>query len=114
MIWPAGTLARGVEIGVAHDAVARLELGHARPDALDHAGELAAGRERKRRLGLVSAGNDQGIEKIQADRRDPGHHFPRSGNRIGHIREHEVVGGAVALTENGFHGNCSQGQGTLL
>ena len=80
-------------------------------DALDHAGELAAGRERKRRLGLVSAGDDQGIEKIQPDRRDLGDDFPRSRNRVGDIREHEIVGGAEALAENGFHGNCSHGAG---
>ena len=116
-IWSAGdrdALARGVEIGVAHDAVAGLELGHARADALDHAGELAAGRERKRRLGLVFAGDDQGVEEIQPDRRDLGHDLARSGHRIGDIGEHEVVGGAEALTENGFHGGCSNGVGTPL
>ena len=96
--------ARRVEIGVAHDAVAGLELGNPRAYAFDHAGELATGRERKRRFGLVFAGDDQGVEEIQADRRDLGHDLARSGHRLRDIREHEVIGRAETLTENGFHG----------
>ena len=97
-------LARGVEIGVAHDPVAGCERGDAGADALDHAGELAARRERERRLGLVLAGDDQRVEEIQADGRDLGHDLARPGDRIGDVREHEVVGGAEAMAENGFHG----------
>ena len=96
--------ARRVEIGVAHDAVAGLELGNPRAYAFDHTGELATGRERKRRFGLVFAGDDQGVEEIQADRRDLGHDLARSGHRLRDIREHEVIGRAETLTENGFHG----------
>ena len=85
-IWPAGTACarRGAEIGVAHDAVAGREPGHARADALDHAGELAARRKRKRRLDLVLAGDDQRVEEIQARRRDLGDDLagPATGSGI--------------------------------
>src|SRR5262249_12610794 len=50
------SFARGVKIGVAHDAVAGLECINSRADAFDHARELAARRERKGWLGLVLAG----------------------------------------------------------
>ena len=96
--------ARRVEVGVAHDAVAGLELGNPGAHALDHARELAAGRERERRLGLVFPGDDQGVEEIESDRRDLGHDLARSGNRVGHIPEYEVFGCAVTFTKNGFHG----------
>ncbi len=69
----------GAEIGVAHDAVAGLERGHAGAYGFDRAGELAARRERERRLGLVFAGDDEGVEKIQPDRRDLGHNLARPG-----------------------------------
>ncbi len=59
-----GAFACGVEIGVAHDAVAGLERVNSRADTFDHTGELAARREWKGRLGLILAGNDESIEKI--------------------------------------------------
>src|SRR5262245_41720891 len=61
--------ARGVKIGVAHDAVAGLECINSRADAFDHARELAARREWKRRLGLVLAGDDERLETIHDDPR---------------------------------------------
>src|SRR5262249_2412962 len=104
-----------VEIGVAHDAVAGLERGDARADALHHARELAARREWKRRLGLILAGDDERVEEIQPDRYDFGHDLARPGNGVGDIGEHKVVGGAEALAENGFHGGArrSNDVGTL-
>jgi len=96
-------LARGIEIGVAHDAVARRKGGNAGADAFDHAGELAPRRERKCRLGLVLAGDDQRIEEIEPDRRDPRDHLARSGDRIGNIGEHEVIGRTEPLAKYRFH-----------
>ena len=60
------------------------------------------------RLGLVLARDDQRVEEIQSRRRDLGHDLAGTGDRVGNIREHEVVGGAVALTENGFHGRITR------
>ncbi len=99
-----GALARGVEVRIAEYPVAGLELGHARPDAFDHARELPARREREWRLGLVLAGDDQRIEEVQADGGDLGDHLAGTGHGIGNVGEHKVVGRAVALAENGFHG----------
>src|SRR5437899_139688 len=98
---------RGVEIGVAHDAVAAREGSDAGADALDHAGKLAAGRERKRRLGLILAGDDEGVEEVQSDRDDLGDDLARCWRGVGNVAEHEVVGGAEALAENGFHGRTA-------
>ncbi len=100
-----GAFSRGVEIGVAHHAVAWLEPINARADAFDHARELAARREWERRFGLVLAGNDEGIEKkkIQTERRHFSDDFARTGDRIGDVGKHEIVGRAEALAENSFH-----------
>ena len=97
-------LSRGVKIGVAHDAVAGLERADTSADAFDDAGELAARGKWKRRLGLVFAGHDQRVEKIQADRRHFGHDLARPGDGIGDVPEDEVVGRSEALAEHGFHG----------
>ena len=68
------------------------------------AGELAAGRERKRRLGLVLAGDDQRVEEVQPARHHPDQDLARSGDGVGDVREHEVVGRSESLAEDGFHG----------
>src|SRR5262249_61546335 len=85
-------------------AVAGVESGAAGADAFHHAREFAARRERKRRLGLILAGDDQRVEEIHPDRSHLGHDLARCRDGIGDIGEHEVVGGAEALAENGFHG----------
>ena len=58
-------LARRAEAAIAEHAVARRQARHARADALHHAGEFGGGRERKRRLELVFAGDDQRVEEIE-------------------------------------------------
>src|SRR6516164_7946093 len=88
-----------IEIGVAHDAVAGLELLHTRSDALDDAGELASRRKWKWRLGLVLAGNHERVEKIEPRRRDPCHDLALGGDGVGNFRENEVVGGAETVAE---------------
>ena len=79
-------------------------MRHAFADALDHTGKLAPGRERKGRLGLVLAGNDQRVEEIKPHCLDLGHDFAGRRHGLGNLGEHELVGRAKALAENGFHG----------
>src|SRR5262249_13485139 len=101
-------LARGIEIGVAHDAVAGCKTRNAGTDRLHGACKLPSRRERKRRLGLIFSSNDQSVEEIEADRGHAREHLARSGNRIWNIREDEVMRGPEFLTENRFHcGTCS-------
>src|SRR5579862_3811137 len=93
---------------MTHDAVARRELGHARADTLDDAGEFRRRREWKRRLVLIFAGDDQRVEKVQRRGLDPHHGLARSGLRFGDVGELEFVGGAEMSAENSFHDASSR------
>ncbi len=97
-------LARAVVAAGGDDAVAGLEVGDPGADALDHARHFRGRRERERRLDLVLALDHQDVEEIQRRRLDRNDGFARSRHRIGHIRQHEIVGLAVLRAENGLHG----------
>ena len=99
--------ARGAPAGIAHDAVARSKFGHAGADALDDAGELGRRRERKRRLVLVFAGDDQRVEEIKRRGLDPHHGLAGTGVRLGDVGQFEFVGRAEMGAEDGFHGGRS-------
>src|SRR5262249_12107049 len=89
---------------IADDAVARRQRGHAIAHALDRAAELAAGRERERRLALIAAGDDQRVIEVEPDRGDAHDGFAGPGRRIRDVGEFEIVGTAEAGAEDGFHG----------
>ena len=95
--------------GIAHHPVAGRHIGHARADAFDNSGEFRRGRERKRRLVLIFAGDDQRVEEIQRRGFDAHHGFAGSGVRLGHINEFEFVGRAELAAENGFHAEFISG-----
>ena len=92
-LWPAG----------GNDAIADLEIGDARADALDHAGDFSGRRERERRLDLVLALDHQDVEEVQRGRLDRDHGFAGTSHRIRHIGQHEIVGLAVLRAEDGLH-----------
>src|SRR5262249_38044128 len=89
---------------IADDAVARGERGYAVAHALDRAAELAARRERERRLALIAAGNDQRVIEVEPDRGDAYDRFAGPGRGIRDVGEFEIVGTAEAGAEDGFHG----------
>ncbi len=76
-------LARRARADVAEHAIPAAERGHARPDALDDAGEFRRRRERERRLVLVFAGDDQRIEEIERRGLDRDQNLAGTGDRIG-------------------------------
>ena len=73
-------------------------------EAFDFAGEFGGGRKRERRLVLVFAGDDQGVEKVQRRRLDAHQDFARPRRGLGDVGEFKVVGGPVTGAEQGFHG----------
>ena len=92
---------------VAQDPVAGLDPGHAGPDPVDNARELAAGRERQRGLGLVSSSDDQRVVEIQPDRFDLHHALAGAGAGSRHVGQHEVVRTAEMRAQDGFHDRSS-------
>jgi len=90
----------GAEGALPYRSYTPLDAG---PERLDHAREFRGRRERKGRPVLVFSGNDQGVEEIQRRRLDAHHRFTRSGDRIGHLREHEIVRPAIMMTKNRPH-----------
>src|SRR5690606_4758047 len=51
----------------------------------------------------IFALNHQEVEEVERRRLDRDHRFAGRGDGIGNVGEFEVVGTAVARTENGFH-----------
>ncbi|MEY9900307.1 hypothetical protein ABIA44_004481 [Bradyrhizobium sp. USDA 329] len=98
-------LARAVVAAGGDDAVADFQIGHARADALDHAGDFRSRRERERRLDLVLALNHQDVEEVQRRRLDRDHGFAGTRHRIRHLGQNEIVGLAILRAEDGFHGS---------
>ena len=97
-------LARRPIGAIAEHPVAGRKAGHARAHALDRAGELAAGRERERRLLLVAPGNHQRVVEIEPDRGDAHHRLARAGAGLVDVGQDEVVGRTEAGAEDRFHG----------
>ena len=75
----------------------------ARADAVDDPGEFGCRRERKWRLVLVFAGDDQGIKKIERDRLHGHDGLARADARRVDIVQFECVRRTEMGTENGFH-----------
>ena len=101
--------ARRAPADIAHDAVARRDAGDAGADAFDHAGKLRRRRERKRRLVLIFAGDDQRIEEIQRRRFHPHHRFAGAGMRLLDVGELKFIGGAEMAAEDGLHARFISG-----
>jgi len=73
------------------DAVADFQAGDPGPDALDDSSHFCCRRKRERRLDLVFALNHQDVEEIQRRCLDRNDSLTWLGNRIGHVRQHEIV-----------------------
>jgi hypothetical protein len=71
----------------ADHPVAWLPVGNALADALDHAGDLTARRERARRLELIFVLDDQDVGKVDRAGLDRDQHLPWSCHRIGQVVE---------------------------
>ena len=107
-------LPRGVEIGVPHDAVARGKAGYSGSDAFDNSCKLPSRREWEGWFGLVLAGDDQGVEEIEANGLDFGHYLPRARDGVGNVREDEIIRGTKPVAEDRFHGGVARQGGDLL
>jgi hypothetical protein len=101
-------LGEGAVSGERHHLVARLEAVRARADLLHHAGELAAGRKRQRRLELVLVLDDEHVGKIDARRLHRHHDLARPGARRGDLLDHERIGRAELFAEHRFHRSQEQ------
>jgi len=86
--------ARRAPAGPADHAVAGCELAHTLTHALDDARKLSGRRERKRRLVLIFAGNDQQVKKIECGRLNVNDGFAGARLRLGNIGEFQIVGRA--------------------
>jgi hypothetical protein len=102
-------LARRTPAGPANHAIAGREVGDAGADAFDDAGKFRGRRERKRRLVLVFAGDDQQVEKIERSGFDADHRLARAGSRRLDVGIVEFLRRAEMGAQNGFHGNPSLG-----
>src|SRR5262249_14484823 len=89
---------------IADDTVARRQRGHAFAHAFDRAAELAARRERERRLALIAASDDQRVVEIEPDRGDAHDRFAGPGRGLPDVGELKIVGTAEAGAEDDFHG----------
>ena len=81
------------------------------PDRLDHAGDLAARRERSRRLELVAVLDDQNVGIVDPARLD--HRSAprrRPGLGIGHLLQDQRLGAADALAQHRFHAAVPLGE----
>jgi hypothetical protein len=96
--------ARRAEAAIAEHAVARFQPAHAGTDALDHAGEFGSRRERKGRLELVFAGDDQRVEEVERCGFHRDNHLAGTGRGVGQVLELKLVGAAEMCAEDGFHG----------
>ena len=84
-------------------------VGDARPDGLDDARHLAARRERRRRLELVLALDDEKIGEVDAAGAHADEHLTGDRPGIGHLFDRERVDGAVGVTDEGFHRRITSG-----
>ena len=89
--------------GRADDAVAGLELRHARADGLDHAGHLPARRERPRRLELVLVLDDEHVGIVDAAGLDGEQNLARARLRVGQILQRKRLGTADAPAQHRLH-----------
>ena len=96
-------LPRRAPADIADDAIARREAGDAGADTLDFAGELGCRREREGRFVLIFAGDNQRVEEIKGRRRYAHHGFARPRCGLGDVGKFELVRGADASAEQGFH-----------
>ena len=63
---------------------------------------------------MVLAGDDQGVEEIEANRFDFGYDLPRARYGIGNVREDEIVRGTKPVAEDRFHGGVARQGGDLF
>ena len=95
--------ARRAPAAIAHDAVARSNTGDARRRRCSTTpANSAAGRERKRRLVLVFAGDDQRVEEIQRRRLDSHHGLAGAGARLTMSASSRSSGGPKCLQRTAF------------
>lgn len=97
-------LGEATPAGQRHDPVAGLEVTDLLADGSDGAGGFATRGEGERRLELVLAFDDQGVREV-----DPGgvhvdQHFVLLRLGAGNLFEHQGLGGAEGLAQDGFHG----------
>ncbi len=83
--------------------VARRPTGDSFADRFDLAGDLAARRERARRLQLIFVLDDEDVGIIDRAGAHPDQQLTRPGDRIGHIVEAERLGTARSMGTKRFH-----------
>ena len=101
--WRSDRFARRAPAQKRHDAIAGRDFGHAGACAFDNAGELGHRRERKRRLLLVFAGDDQRVEEIE--RCGLNAHDGLAGSSVWrrNVGQFELIGRAEMGAQDGFH-----------
>ena len=96
-------LGHAAPAGVAQHPVADLDVGDPLADRLDDAGDLAARRERPRRLELVLILDNQHVGEVHPHRLDRHNGEAGLGLRARHVLQHQGVRAAHGLAQQRLH-----------
>ncbi len=88
---------------IAHDPVAQFEMRDTRTELRHHTRDLAAGREGKLGLHLVSALDDQRVEEVETDRLDRDQHLAGTGIARGDVFDRQTLRSAKGLAQDRSH-----------
>ena len=89
--------------GAGGDPVADGPVGDVGADGGDRAGDLAARRERQRRLELVEVLDHQHVGEVDAAGVDVDDDLVRPAARVGDLLDDEVLGRSVGVEDGGAH-----------
>jgi len=89
--------------GEGRDAIAYLDTGHARSQRRHRSRDLEAQDHRVGHRMRIDPHADLGVGPVAAGIGHVDQHLARTGHRIGQIGQHELLGAAGGMDDDGFH-----------